>query len=116
MSNDDTIKNSSIKPSQSFICQEKIVFLTLIFLLSLGIDRLALNDHAAMAIDFKGEGFQLFNSFIIHTNDFYLALTFKATTDGVIHNIAFCMELMQKREDVWRKKYEKVNIKENIFI
>ncbi|CAF1108615.1 unnamed protein product [Adineta ricciae] len=54
------------------------------------IDRLALGDHAAMAIDFKGE-----------------ALTFKATTDGVIHNLAFCIELMQKREDIWRKKYEK---------
>ncbi|CAF0840962.1 unnamed protein product [Rotaria sp. Silwood1] len=69
ISNNDTIKNSSIKPK---------------------IDRLALNDHAAMAIDFKGE-----------------ALTFKATTDGVIHNVAFCIELMQKREDIWRKKYEK---------
>ncbi|CAF2634698.1 unnamed protein product [Rotaria sp. Silwood2] len=54
------------------------------------IDRLSLVDHAAMAVDFKGE-----------------ALTFKATTDGVIHNLTFCIELMQKREDVWRKKYEK---------
>jgi hypothetical protein len=36
------------------------------------------------------------------------ALTFKATTDGVIHNLAFSIELMQKREDIWRKKYEKV--------
>ena len=39
---------------------------------------------------------------------FVLALTFKATTDGVIHNLAFCMELMQKRDEVWRKKYDKV--------
>jgi hypothetical protein len=37
-----------------------------------------------------------------------VALTFKATTDGVIHNLAFCIELMQKREDIWKKKYEKV--------
>ncbi|CAF1278431.1 unnamed protein product [Rotaria magnacalcarata] len=65
----DTVRNPSIKPK---------------------FDRLALDDHAAMAIDFKGE-----------------ALTFKATTDGVIHNVAFSIELMQKREDVWRKKYEK---------
>ncbi|UJR16210.1 hypothetical protein I4U23_003120 [Adineta vaga] len=65
----EPIKSSSIKP---------------------GIDRLALGDHAAMAVDFKGE-----------------ALTFKATTDGVIHNLAFCIELMQKREDIWRKKHEK---------
>jgi collagen type IV alpha-3-binding protein len=56
----------------------------------LRIDRLALGDHAAMAIDFKGE-----------------ALTFKATTDGVIHNLAFSIELMQKREEIWRKKYDK---------
>jgi DNA-binding ferritin-like protein (Dps family) len=27
----------------------------------------------------------------------------------VIHNLGFCIELMQKREDTWRKKYEKVN-------
>ncbi|CAM2700295.1 unnamed protein product [Rotaria socialis] len=65
----DTVRNPSIKPK---------------------FDRLALDDHAAMAIDFKGE-----------------ALTFKATTDGVIHNVAFSIELMQKREDIWRKKYEK---------
>ncbi|CAF0871857.1 unnamed protein product [Rotaria sordida] len=54
------------------------------------IDRLSLVDHAAMSVDFKGE-----------------AITFKATTDGVIHNLTFCIELMQKREDTWRKKYEK---------
>ncbi|CAF1540027.1 unnamed protein product, partial [Adineta steineri] len=69
ISSDDTIKNSSTKPR---------------------IDQLALGDHAAMAVDFKGE-----------------ALTFKATTDGVIHNLAFSIELMQKREDIWRKKYDK---------
>ena len=49
----------------------------------------------------------LFLSYIRHTS-FSLALTFKATTDGVIHNVAFCIELMQKREEIWRKKYEKV--------
>jgi hypothetical protein len=43
--------------------------------------------------------------FLFH---FYAAITFKATTDGVIHNLAFCIELMQKREDIWKKKYEKV--------
>ncbi|CAF3273049.1 unnamed protein product [Rotaria socialis] len=56
----------------------------------LRIDRSALGDHAAMAVDFKGE-----------------ALTFKATTDGVIHNLTFSIELMQKREETWRIKYEK---------
>jgi hypothetical protein len=32
----------------------------LVLILSLGIDQLALGDHAAMAIDFKGEGLILF--------------------------------------------------------
>ncbi|CAF1376338.1 unnamed protein product [Adineta ricciae] len=54
------------------------------------IEGFALDDHGAMSVDFKGE-----------------ALTFKATTDGVIHNLTICIELMQKREDIWRKKYEK---------
>jgi hypothetical protein len=26
----------------------------------------------------------------------------------VIHNVGFCIELMQKREEIWKKKYEKV--------
>jgi len=68
-----------------------------------------LGDHAAMAIDFKGEGFvvQIFR-ILFFLFYFYAAITFKATTDGVIHNLAFCIELMQKREDIWKKKYEKV--------
>jgi len=52
------------------------------------------------------------NFFIFYTSfflsHFNVALTFKATTDGVIHNLAISIELMQKREDIWRKKYEKV--------
>lgn len=35
-------------------------------------------------------------------------MTFKATTNGVIHNLAFSIELMQKREETWRRKYDKV--------
>lgn len=76
----------------------------------LEIDQLALGDHAAMAIDFKGEGFFLLEKILFFSlmNITFLALTFKATTDGVIHNLGFCIELMQKREDIWRIKYEKV--------
>jgi len=65
-----------------------------------------------MAIDFKGEGLIFFSlNFLLFKFRISLALTFKATTDGVIHNLAFCIELMQKREDIWRIKYEKVNRK-----
>lgn len=49
-----------------------------------------MEDHAAMAIDFKGE-----------------AYTFKATTAGILHNMAHCIELMQQREEFLKKKLEK---------
>lgn len=42
-------------------------------------------------IDFKGE-----------------AITFKATTAGVITSLTHCIEIMNKREDYWQKKFEKV--------
>jgi hypothetical protein len=41
-----------------FISKEKY----LVNFLSLGFDRLALGDHAAMSIDFKGEGLRVFCS------------------------------------------------------
>ncbi|CAF4247928.1 unnamed protein product [Rotaria socialis] len=80
------VKSSPSKLSSIFIFYQCFIFLNKY----LGIDRSALGDHAAMAVDFKGE-----------------ALTFKATTDGVIHNLTFSIELMQKREETWRIKYEK---------
>lgn len=42
-------------------------------------------------IDFKGE-----------------AITFKATTAGVISSLSYCLELLNKREEHWQKKFEKV--------
>ncbi len=42
-------------------------------------------------VDFKGE-----------------AITFKATTAGVISSLSYCLELMNKREEYWQKKFEKV--------
>lgn len=42
-------------------------------------------------MDFKGE-----------------ALTFKATTMGIIHTLTHCIELMAQREDAWKKRLEKV--------
>ncbi|XP_067935028.1 ceramide transfer protein-like isoform X2 [Watersipora subatra] len=46
--------------------------------------------HGAHAIDFKGE-----------------AITFKATTAGIISTLSHCLELMGQREDAWKKKYDK---------
>ena len=63
-----------------------------------------------MAVDFKGEGRDASIVLLRHRllPFIFVALTFKATTDGVIHNLAFSIELMQKREEAWRRKYEKV--------
>ena len=42
-------------------------------------------------IDFKGE-----------------AITFKATTAGILATLSHCIELMVKREDSWQKRMDKV--------
>lgn len=42
-------------------------------------------------IDFKGE-----------------AITFKATTAGILSTLSHCIELMVKREDSWQKRLDKV--------
>jgi hypothetical protein len=49
--------------------------------------------HGAHAIDFKGE-----------------AITFKATTAGIIATLSHCIELMSQREDAWKKKLERVSL------
>ena len=43
------------------------------------------------AIDFRGE-----------------AITFKATTAGVIQVLSHCIDLMTKREEQWKRKLERV--------
>lgn len=43
-------------------------------------------------IDFKGE-----------------AITFKATTAGILATLSHCIDLMVKREDSWQKRLEKVS-------
>ena len=45
------------------------------------------------AIDFRGE-----------------AITFKATTAGVIQVLSHCIDLMTKREEHWKRKLERVYI------
>lgn len=41
-------------------------------------------------MDFKGE-----------------AITFKATSEGVLATLQHCIELMIQREDAWRRRWEK---------
>ena len=43
------------------------------------------------AIDFKGE-----------------AITFKATTSGILATMSHCIDLLTKKEEHWKRKYEKV--------
>ena len=45
------------------------------------------------SIDFRGE-----------------AITFKATTAGIIASLSHCMDVMSKREEYWQKKFEKVRL------
>ncbi len=52
--------------------------------------RARIEDHAAMGMDFKGE-----------------AYTFKATTVGILHNLSHCIEIMQQREEYWKKKFDR---------
>lgn len=44
------------------------------------------------AIDFKGE-----------------AITFKATTSGILATMSHCIDLLSKKEEHWKRKYEKVS-------
>ena len=44
-------------------------------------------------IDFRGE-----------------AITFKATTAGILASLSNCIDMMSKREEYWQKKCEKVTI------
>ena len=47
-------------------------------------------DPAEQSVDFKGE-----------------AITFKATSEGVLATLQHCVELMGQREDAWRRRWEK---------
>lgn len=55
-------------------------------------NKAVIEDHGHMSLDFKGEAF-----------------TFKATTTGILHDLSLCIELMQQREEFWKKKLDKVN-------
>lgn len=44
-------------------------------------------------IDFKGE-----------------AITFKATTAGILATLSHCIELMVKREESWQKRHDRVRL------
>lgn len=51
----------------------------------------ALSPKGINGIDFKGE-----------------AITFKATTAGILATLSHCIDLMVKREDSWQKRLDKV--------
>ncbi|XP_063971945.1 ceramide transfer protein isoform X1 [Diachasmimorpha longicaudata] len=53
-------------------------------------DKTDLFDPALQSVDFKGE-----------------AITFQATSEGVLATLQHCVELMNQREDAWRRKLEK---------
>ncbi|XP_076322975.1 ceramide transfer protein [Tachypleus tridentatus] len=49
-----------------------------------------LSQHGAHAVDFKGE-----------------AITFKATTAGILSTLSHCIDIMQQREENWKRRLEK---------
>lgn len=53
------------------------------------------NGHSVdlSGIDFRGE-----------------AITFKATTAGIIASLSHCIDVMSRREDYWQKKFDKVQL------
>uniref|UniRef100_T1IZW2 Ceramide transfer protein n=1 Tax=Strigamia maritima TaxID=126957 RepID=T1IZW2_STRMM len=55
-----------------------------------GIRKELVLQHGAHAIDFKGEAF-----------------TFKATTAGILATLSHCIELMNQREDSWKRRFER---------
>ena len=57
-----------------------------------------LQQHGAHAIDFKGESF-----------------TFKATTAGILATLSHCIDLMQQREESWKRKLDKVTTNATIY-
>ena len=46
--------------------------------------------HGIHAVDFKGE-----------------AITFKATTAGILATLAHCIDIMTQREEQWKRKLER---------
>ena len=54
------------------------------------VGRDVLLQHGLHAVDFKGE-----------------AITFKATTTGILATLSYCLELMGQREEQWRRRLER---------
>lgn len=52
----------------------------------------SLSTKGLNGIDFKGE-----------------AITFKATTAGILATLSHCIDLMVKREDSWQRRLDKVH-------
>ena len=52
--------------------------------------REVIHQHAHHSVDFRGE-----------------AITFKATTAGILATLSHCMEVLAQREEAWRRKCER---------
>lgn len=59
----------------------------------------SLSHKGINGIDFKGE-----------------AITFKATTAGILATLSHCIDLMVKREDSWQKRLDKVHQRQMLFL
>ena len=60
------------------------------FPLPTAITKEMVRQHGIHAVDFKGE-----------------AITFKATTAGIVATMSHCIDLMSQREEQWRRKLER---------
>ena len=67
-------------------------YINIMIVMSTVISVNILQQHGAHSIDFKGE-----------------AITFKATTAGILATMSHCIDLMSQREEVWRKRLDKVS-------
>lgn len=76
--------------TDSFQCEKMIKLQLLILCFCLPVFSPA-SPKTMNGIDFKGE-----------------AITFKATTAGILSTLSHCIELMVKREDSWQKRVDKV--------
>lgn len=71
-------------------CLLQVAFVLVLMLLFCAVFQ-SLSPKGINGIDFKGE-----------------AITFKATTAGILATLSHCIDLMVKREDSWQKRVDKV--------
>lgn len=85
-------ENGNLTLKVYIICQLEFFILTSFFISD--AEKNANQEVVQMSLDFKGETFTT------------LSLTIKATTTGILATLSHCMDLMQQREENWKKKWE----------